>query len=84
MNKVGKAEVGQCAQRTENGACHTTALSRVSVRSSGFGQGVEPEVWAGLSEQTRGVEAPKDWQRWEGIPSLVWKGKSSRGDTRIQ
>ena len=84
VNKVGKAEVGQCAQRTENGAWHTTALSRVSIRSSGFGQGVEPEVWAGLSEQTRGVEAPKDWQRWEGIPSLVWKGKSSRGDTRIQ
>lgn len=83
VNKVGKAEVGQCAQRTENGAWHTIALSRVSVRSSGFGQGVEPEVWAGLSEQTR-VVAPRDWQRWEGIPSLVWKGKGSRGDTRIQ
>ena len=84
VNQVGKAAVGQRTQRTENTAWHTTPPSRVSVRSSGFGQGVEPEVWAGLSEQSRGLVAPRDWQRWEGVPSLVWKGKGSRGDTRIQ
>lgn len=84
VNKVGKAAMGQHTQRTENTAWHITAPSRVSVCSLGFGQGVQPEVWAGLSEQSRGLVAPRDWQRWEGVPGLVWKGKGSSGDTRIQ
>lgn len=71
MLKTTGLEVGRPVQKLSNSVCQSGSQQEVEfiemVRVATLKKGRHSEVWAGLGEQTRHVQAPRDQPQWEAV-----------------
>lgn len=79
MLKTTGLEVGRPVQKLSNSLCQSGSQQEVGfemVQMATLKKGLHSEVWAGLSEQTRHVQAPRDQPQWEVVgPRSGTKGQ---------